>query len=504
MRPKENIPHKIFENPTEKHLDKNTKLCYTYDERSRVTQRTKVNYNTGETTDETFTYDAAGNIITTADNCDTDSFSYDTNNRLTYHNGMSVTYDADGNMTSAYHDGSRDSFRYDSTNRLIGTNTNAYTYNAENVRIRNLCGDSETTYVYNTNAKLSSMLMKTTDGVVTKYVYGRGLIGEETNGSFKVYHFDYRGSTVAITDINGNVTDRFEYDTYGELTSRTGSSDVIFLYNGRDGVVTDTNGLIYMRARYYSPELRRFVNADILAGDITNAVTLNRYAYANANPVSMIDPKGREAGRGDGGGSLTYNNSYTNKNINFPTVRWNFDTLQADFDDLTTFDVASEFLINDDMLAFIHDGLIDSIESSARPKGMSAREWKAIVKESKNMVDDLYGKSSKLANGLKAAPYVAIAIDVIAGGCENLKNGEDWKETLSDAAIDLGIGLGTTLVSTVVSSAVAGAVAGSVAPGVGNLIGMAAGTLVGIGIYIATEVVEVNGTSFVEWLDGLM
>ena len=141
------------------------------------------------------------------------------------------------------------------------------------------------------------MLMKTTDGVVTKYVYGRGLIGEETNGSFKVYHFDYRGSTVAITDINGNVTDRFEYDTYGKLTSRTGDSDVIFLYNGRDGVVTDANGLIYMRARYYSPELRRFINADILAGRITNAVTLNRYAYTNANPVSLIDPRGLAAER---------------------------------------------------------------------------------------------------------------------------------------------------------------------------------------------------------------
>ena len=141
------------------------------------------------------------------------------------------------------------------------------------------------------------MLMKTTDGVVTKYVYGRGLIGEETNGIFKTYHFDYRGSTVAITDINGNVTDRFEYDTYGKLTSRTGNSDVIFLYNGRDGVVTDANGLIYMRARYYSPELRRFVNADILAGRIDNAVTLNRYAYANGNPVSMIDPRGLSAER---------------------------------------------------------------------------------------------------------------------------------------------------------------------------------------------------------------
>ena len=177
---------------------------------------------------------------------------------------------------------------------------NTYTYNVEDVRVRNLCGESETTYAYNTNGRLSQLLVKTTDSVVTKYVYGLGLIGEETSGSFKIYHFDYRGSTTAITDINGNVTDTFTYDTYGNLISRTGTSVVIFLYNGRDGVVTDDNGLIYMRARYYSPELRRFINADIIAGEISNAVTLNRYAYANGNPVSNIDPFGLSAERGDG------------------------------------------------------------------------------------------------------------------------------------------------------------------------------------------------------------
>ena len=73
---------------------------------------------------------------------------------------------------------------------------------------------------------------------------------------------------------------------------RTGTSDIIFGYNGRDGVVTDTNGLCYMRARYYSPDMRRFINADIIAGKISNAVTLNRYAYANGNPVSNVDPIG--------------------------------------------------------------------------------------------------------------------------------------------------------------------------------------------------------------------
>ena len=43
---------------------------------------------------------------------------------------------------------------------------------------------------------------------------------------------------------------------------------MIFGYKGRDGVITDHNGLIYMRARYYAPELRRFLNADILKEQI--------------------------------------------------------------------------------------------------------------------------------------------------------------------------------------------------------------------------------------------
>ena len=141
------------------------------------------------------------------------------------------------------------------------------------------------------------MLMRTVGTTVTKYVYGLGLISEETNNTVKVYHFDYRGSTVAITDVNGNISDTFEYDTYGLIVNRTGTSDIIFCYNGRDGVVTDKNGLFYMRARYYSPDMRRFVNADILHGKISDSTSLNRYSYVNGNPVSFVDPFGLSAER---------------------------------------------------------------------------------------------------------------------------------------------------------------------------------------------------------------
>ncbi len=64
------------------------------------------------------------------------------------------------------------------------------------------------------------------------------------------------------------------------------------MYNGRCGVSTDDNGLYYMRQRYYNPEIKRFVNQDILAGSIGNSRSLNRYSYVQGNPVSYTDPFG--------------------------------------------------------------------------------------------------------------------------------------------------------------------------------------------------------------------
>ena len=254
-----------------------------------MTKRITKNHCDAVLSEESFTYDAAGNITDAPDSC----FQYDTNNRLTRFSGNTVSYDLDGNMLS---NGTK-SFTYDSANRLISADGSTYTYNAEDVRIRQCRSEADTTYVYDTNVKLNRMLMKTTNGIVTKYVYGLDLIGEEKCACFKTYHFDSRGSTIAITNENGNITDTFAYDTYGKVTSHVGSSFVIFGYNGRDGVVTDANDLIYMRARYYSPKMKRFINADIVAGEISNAITLNRFAYANGNPVSYVDPFGLSAER---------------------------------------------------------------------------------------------------------------------------------------------------------------------------------------------------------------
>lgn len=64
------------------------------------------------------------------------------------------------------------------------------------------------------------------------------------------------------------------------------------VFNRRIGVSTDDNGLYYMRARYYNPEIKRFINQDVVIGSITDSPTLNRYAYVNGNPISLNDPFG--------------------------------------------------------------------------------------------------------------------------------------------------------------------------------------------------------------------
>ncbi|RKZ48898.1 MAG: hypothetical protein DRR16_12815 [Candidatus Parabeggiatoa sp. nov. 3] len=126
------------------------------------------------------------------------------------------------------------------------------------------------------------------------YAYGLGLIGQEIGGEYTSYHFDLRGSTVALTNNQGQVTERFQYSPYGFLLSGD-ATKTPFLFNGLYGVMTDNNGLYYMRARLYSPEIRRFVNQDVLLGFVAQGQTLNRYAYVTGRPVSFVDPFGLES-----------------------------------------------------------------------------------------------------------------------------------------------------------------------------------------------------------------
>jgi RHS repeat-associated protein len=227
----------------------------------------------------------------------TRSMTYDDDNRLATFNSLSVYSDADGNLTNAPLTNSTFvSYAYDARNRLLNAGGVTNVYDAMNNRIGQINGTNTTIFVVNPNAKLPQVLMRIQNGVTNYYIYGSGLLYQVTETATATntltYHYDYRGSTIALSADNGLVTDRIEYSAYGLTTYRAGTNDTPFLFNGRYGVMTDPNGLLYMRARYYNPYLCRFLNPDPsgFAGG------LNHYAYANGNPVSYLDPFGLFSG----------------------------------------------------------------------------------------------------------------------------------------------------------------------------------------------------------------
>jgi len=79
-------------------------------------------------------------------------------------------------------------------------------------------------------------------------------------------------------------------DTYGTLLRHSGSSDNPFLFTGEQ--YDKETGNYYLRARYYSPELARFLSRDTYDGQANNPISQNHYAYANDNPLRYVDPSG--------------------------------------------------------------------------------------------------------------------------------------------------------------------------------------------------------------------
>ena len=183
-------------------------------------------------------------------------------------------------------------FEYDCRNRLVSVGGISYEYDAENNRISQTENGAKTEYVVDSNSSsLTRILTAEKEGDTTYYIYGIGLIAQENGNEYLIYHFNNIGSTEAVTNIDGEIVETFDYGPYGELLSENKCS-IMFLYNGELGVATDSNGLYYMRARYYNPEIKRFINQDVMTGSIVNTPTLNRYAYVNGNPISLNDPFG--------------------------------------------------------------------------------------------------------------------------------------------------------------------------------------------------------------------
>ena len=176
--------------------------------------------------------------------------SYNSQNQLTKYDDLSYTYDADGNRVSA----GDTKFEYDDNGHLLSDGTNTYVYGAS--------------------------------GVVGYY---------DKDDKFVTYLFNQRGDVVKETDESGSVANSFDYNDYGKLTSSDHVVGSVFGYGGQYGAVTDKNGLIFLRTRYYNPEIMRFMNRDTVRGSVVDTKSLNRFSYVEGNPLTYVDPNGEAA-----------------------------------------------------------------------------------------------------------------------------------------------------------------------------------------------------------------
>ncbi len=273
-----------------------TKQVRSYDFAGQLTQITDyapdgvtVIYSAG------YGYDAAGQLtsgstIPTAPGATANmTQTVDQDDRLLTVNGSTASLDSDGNLLSIASGVTPSSYTYDARNRLTAAGGLTYAYNSENRRISVTNSSGTTQYTVNPNAVLDQVLVATAPGgAQTLYVYGLGLLHEDTGGVARFYHFDQRGDTVALSNSTGAVTATIAYGAYGEVTNQTGTTNTPFLFNGLWGVQTDSNGLYFQRARYYHPALRRWLNRDPIG---TNG-GINLYGYVGNNPIDFVDPLG--------------------------------------------------------------------------------------------------------------------------------------------------------------------------------------------------------------------
>ena len=253
-----------------------------------------------------YTYDPIGNRLSRNSSDEgLTTYTYNNNDWLLTEeiNGevTTYTYDNNGNTLSEITDAANQIiYTWDYENRLLaaqvttptGTTETQYQYDTEGIRIASIVDGVETRYLVDTNRPYAQVLEEyAPDGTVEAYyTYGHDLISQVRDGQQSFYHVDGLGSTRALTDANGNVTDTYNYDAYGNLADATGNTVNHYLYTGEQ---YDSNlGNYYLRARYYDPSVGRFTARDPFEGFLSDPLSLAKYPYVHGNPVNATDPSG--------------------------------------------------------------------------------------------------------------------------------------------------------------------------------------------------------------------
>jgi RHS repeat-associated protein len=262
-------------------IDQSGTHAYGYDALDRLTSATY----TG-TAAESYAYDSVGNRTSSQRSA---SYSYQPFNRLTATTAATYLYDNNGNMTTKTEGSGTTQFAWDFENRLTqvvtpSSGSVSYKYDALGRRIQSAPSTgASTNFTYDGDDVAQD---KTSTNVITEYLNGPSIdnkIRQKTGTTLYYFAQDHLGSTTALTSSNGALVERETYDAYG---NSVGSTRTRYGYTGRER--DSLTGLQYNRARFYDPQLGRFISEDPIG--ITGGI--NQFAYVSNNPQNGVDPSG--------------------------------------------------------------------------------------------------------------------------------------------------------------------------------------------------------------------
>ena len=279
---------------------------YTWDDAGRMTRVQDV--GTGSVIDLSYQYDAAGRqtqaTLTTVP-LDPADYLQASDETITVNAADQVTttgysYDARGQMTGTP---GPTTYTYDKAGRLTGIASHPVTmaYNGLSNLLTRTEDGTTIRHHYNHAIDMAPIVAEQIDGGAFQryYVWSPGgallYMVDAANGNAEYYyHADKIGSTLALSNQGGTVTDKYCYGSDGRLLQRTGSNPQPFTFVGRWGVRQEgDSGLLYhMRARYYDAKIGQFLTRDPVWPIIADPRQLNPYQYAAADPLRRIDPTG--------------------------------------------------------------------------------------------------------------------------------------------------------------------------------------------------------------------
>ena len=267
-----------------------TQNCsYQHDDLSRISQ-----VNCGSIWGQGFSYDAFGNITKSLlPNSGGTSFqpTYQANpaptNRIAQLPGFTPTYDANGNSLS---DGLHQ-YTWDSEGSVVTIDSVGLTYDALGRMIEQNRSGSYTQIVYDpTGRKLALMNGQSIQKAFVPLPH-RGTAVYTSSGLSSYRHPDWLGSSRLVSTPNRTVSSTTAYSPFGETYAQSGSSDASFTGENQDTVA----GLYDFLFREYNPSYARWVSPDpagLLAADLADPQSFNRYTYVRNRPLLFIDPLG--------------------------------------------------------------------------------------------------------------------------------------------------------------------------------------------------------------------